>query len=44
MRLGFSKATGDIILVQDADLEFDPGAHASLIGPIVEGRADVVYE
>jgi glycosyltransferase involved in cell wall biosynthesis len=43
VRLGFAKAAGDIILVQDADLEFDPAAHASLIRPIVEGRADVVY-
>ena len=43
VRLGFAKATGDILLVQDADLEFDPAEHAALIRPIVNGSADVVY-
>jgi dolichol-phosphate mannosyltransferase len=43
VRLGISKAAGDILLVQDADLEFDPSEHRELIRPILEGRADVVY-
>jgi glycosyltransferase involved in cell wall biosynthesis len=43
VRHGLSVATGDILLVQDADLEFDPQEHGRLIQPIVDGRADVVY-
>jgi dolichol-phosphate mannosyltransferase len=43
VRLGLSVATGDILLVQDADLEFDPQEHGRLLQPILEGRADVVY-
>lgn len=43
VRLGLSVATGDILLVQDADLEFDPQEHGALLQPILDGRADVVY-
>ena len=40
---GFHAAEGDVIVVQDADLEYDPADYAELVAPIVEGRADVVY-
>lgn len=43
LRTGFSQATGDIILVQDADLEYDPRDYPRLLEPILDGRADVVY-
>jgi glycosyltransferase involved in cell wall biosynthesis len=43
LRIGFSYATGDIVTVQDADLELDPAEYLKLIRPIVEGHADVVY-
>ena len=43
LRRGFESATGDIILVQDADLEYDPQDYDKLLGPIFDGRADVVY-
>jgi glycosyltransferase involved in cell wall biosynthesis len=43
LRRGFSEATGDIILVQDADLEYDPRDIPKVIQPILDGEADVVY-
>jgi glycosyltransferase involved in cell wall biosynthesis len=43
VRTGFERATGDIVMVQDADLELDPAEIPSLLAPIVEGRTDVVF-
>src|SRR3954469_7022149 len=43
VRLGLAFATGDIMLVQDADLELDPNEYTQLIAPLLDGRADVVY-
>jgi len=43
LRWGFAVASGDILLVQDADLEYDPKEYAKLTEPILDGRADVVY-
>jgi glycosyltransferase involved in cell wall biosynthesis len=43
VRTGIGLAEGDIVLIQDADLEYDPDDYPRLLAPIIEGRADVVY-
>jgi glycosyltransferase involved in cell wall biosynthesis len=43
LRTGFSAVAGDIVVVQDADLEYDPMEYPALIQPILDGKADVVY-
>lgn len=43
LRSGFALVTGDIIIVQDADLEYNPNDYPALLAPILDGRADVVY-
>jgi glycosyltransferase involved in cell wall biosynthesis len=43
VRLGLGFATGDILLVQDADLELDPNEYGRLLAPILDGRSDIVY-
>jgi glycosyltransferase involved in cell wall biosynthesis len=43
LRRGFQEATGDFVVVQDADLEYDPAEFDVLLGPLLDGRADVVF-
>ena len=43
LRTGFEHVTGDTVIIQDADLEYDPAEYPKLIQPILDGRADVVY-
>lgn len=43
LRTGFQKATGDIVIIQDADLEYDPHEYGKVIRPILDSKADVVY-
>jgi glycosyltransferase involved in cell wall biosynthesis len=43
IRAGLPEVTGDLVVIQDADLEYDPGDFLKLLKPIQEGRADIVY-
>jgi dolichol-phosphate mannosyltransferase len=43
IRMGIARASGDILLIQDGDLEYDPNDYARILEPIVQGKADVVY-
>ena len=43
LRTGFAAATGDVVVVQDADLEYDPQEYPRLLNPVLDGKADVVF-